>query len=116
MLGRFLDYLFVYDFFISYSHADGNAYPRQLTQALAARGFSVFLDEDVYTAGDELSAATIRRVGQSRRLDVVCGSSAARSQWVRREVEAYAARSEVPLVIEWDGLWPATTRHTGCGK
>lgn len=102
MLGRFLDHLFGYDFFISYSHADGKAYPRQLAQALAAQDFSVFLDEDVYAAGDELSAATLRRVGQSRRLVVVCGSSAARSQWVRREVEAYAARSEVPLVIEWD--------------
>jgi WD40 repeat protein len=102
VFARLIDYLFGYDFFISYGHADGKAYPHHLAQALVARRFSVFLDDEIYAVGDELSSATLRRVGQSRRLVVVCGPRAVRSPWVRREVEAYAARPDVPLVIEWD--------------
>ena len=101
-LSRLVDYVFGYDFFISYSHADGKAYPQHLAQALVSRRFSTFLDEDVYAVGDELTAATIRRVGQSRRLVVICGPHAVRSPWVRREVETFALRHDVPLVIERD--------------
>ena len=47
------DSLFGYDFFISYSHADGEAYGKQLAAELRHLGYSVFLDADVYTAGTD---------------------------------------------------------------
>jgi|CXWL01.1.fsa_nt_gi WD40 repeat protein len=102
MLSRLVDHFFGYDFFVSYSHADGKEYPQRLAQALTARRFSVFLDADVYAVGDALTAATDRRVRQSRRLVVICGPGAVRSSWVRLEAEAFAQRRETPLVIEWD--------------
>lgn len=102
VLTRGLDRLFGFDFFVSYSHADGKLYPRRLATALVERGFSVFLDEKVYVAGEELSAVTERRIAQSRRLIVVCASGAVRSKWVRREVEIFSTRAGHPLVIERD--------------
>lgn len=59
-LKRVIDHRFGFDFFISYSHADGEVYPQNLAKALVARRFSVFLDEEVYTVGDELFAASTR--------------------------------------------------------
>jgi WD40 repeat protein len=101
-LVRQIDSLFGYDFFLSYAHADGMVYPLELRRALTSRRFSVFLDDEVYAPGDDLSAATLRRVGQSRRLVLIYGPQAVRSPWVRREVEAYVKRPDVPLLIEWD--------------
>lgn len=43
LLGQVSDFLFGYDFFISYSHDDCDAYGKQLAAELRPLGYSVFL-------------------------------------------------------------------------
>lgn len=102
MIRRFLDWLFGYDFFISYGHDDGIAYPHSLHDALSSRQprFSVFLDKKDYTAGEDLDAATKRRVRMSKHLVVVCGPKALASKWVKREVEVFLGKGRVPIAID----------------
>jgi hypothetical protein len=52
-----VDWIFEYDFFISYSHDDGMYYPERLKQRLL-QGFRVFLDQTDYVAGTNLSRET----------------------------------------------------------
>lgn len=96
-LTRLLDRISGYDFFISYAHADAPGYAEQLTQRLKDRGFRVFLDRQVYVAGDELNAATLRRVRASSKLIVVVGERALQSHWVLQEVET-AIRASRPVI------------------
>lgn len=95
-----LDWLFGYDFFISYAHDDGSIYPETIRNALVALGYKVFLDTDVYVVGTPLAAATQRRVKMSRHLIVIAGPKALRSSWVAQEVALHLAQGLVPLVID----------------
>lgn len=98
---RLLDIVFGYDYFISYSHHDGLNYPRQLSERLKASGFSVFLDKEVYGGGDDLSAATRRRVRMSTYLVVVARDAAMnQSRWVVEEVRECLAAKRTPIVID----------------
>src|SRR5882724_8167852 len=72
-----MDWLWGYDFFVSYGHSDStvnpngacrNHFARSLANALRARGFSVFLDETEYDAGVDLRPAMVRRVRSSGKL------------------------------------------------
>lgn len=58
---RAVDWVFGYDFFLSYSHGDGACYPRKLKDRLAKLGFRVFLDQTEYVAGIDLRRETRRR-------------------------------------------------------
>jgi hypothetical protein len=42
------DFIFGFDYFLSYSHRDGLDYPAALAQRLSASGFRVFLDKQIY--------------------------------------------------------------------
>ena len=42
-LGRLSDWVFGYDFFVSYAHDDGLAYPKALKEKLEQAGFKVCL-------------------------------------------------------------------------
>lgn len=95
--GRLLDRVAGFDFFVSYAHADAQAYAEHLASQLRARGFRAFLDKHVYVAGEELHAATLRRVQASSKLIVVVGEQALQSHWVLQEVEA-AIRSNRPVI------------------
>ena len=48
-----VDWLFGFDFFISYAHDDGTDYPTLLADELAQRKFRVFLDTRIYRIGEE---------------------------------------------------------------
>jgi hypothetical protein len=50
--GRLVDAIFGYDFFVSYTWADGSKYADSLYQKLTTQGFTVFLDEQEYSGGD----------------------------------------------------------------
>lgn len=103
-LGRCLrgaaDWIFGYDFFVSYSHDDGLNYPRLLRTRLEQAGFRVFLDQTDYVAGIDLQRETRRQVSKSRKLIVVGRPVALRSTWVRREVDVAVAQGKTPLVID----------------
>ena len=90
LLRRLLDFVFGYDFFISYSWSDGAAYAAALAARLKADGFEVFLDRADYASGDnwkKVGAWTLRRTGQ---LILVGSPAAIRSDPVIREVEIFS--------------------------
>lgn len=99
-LDKLADLLFGYDYFISYAHADGQVYARELANGLQGHGFSVFLDERVYVAGDDLQRATRRRVRMSKKLVVIVRSHSLSSEWVLKEIEISIAAKRVPIVID----------------
>ena len=96
-ISRWIDRLAGFDFFISYAHADLPGYADTLQQQLHARGFKAFLDKQVYVPGDELNAATRRRIEASSKLIVLVGPAALDSYWVRQEIET-ALRLQRPVI------------------
>lgn len=100
LLRILVDLLFGFDFFISYSHSDGFAYPGELTKRLEQLGFKVFLDSRVYVAGDDLKIATRRRIRMSKKLIVIARPSALKSHWVLKEVEECLLAGRTPIVID----------------
>lgn len=103
MLQAIVAALFGYDFFVSYAHRDGAAYPEALADALSAEPYryKVHLDRRDYHVGDDLGLLTRLRVRNSQKLVVVAGDAALNaSRWVRAEVEAFAAHGRNPIVID----------------
>ena len=96
-VSRWLDRVTGFDFFISYAHADLPDYAATLQRELSTRGFKSFLDKHIYVAGDELNAATQRRIAASSKLVVLIGPAALSSFWVLQEVET-ALRLKRPVI------------------
>src|SRR5262249_19697178 len=99
-LTSIVDLFFVYDFFISYGYADGHNYPQNLLSKLKADGFRVFLDKQVYTAGDDLNLVTQRRVRASSHMILVARSHAMQSRWVAREINLAIKYERRIIVID----------------
>jgi tetratricopeptide (TPR) repeat protein len=108
MLRWLLDWIWGYDFFVSYAHADGylieqgrrrSQYVRLLVEKLRDLKFSVCHDETDYGPGDELDAATLRSVRASTKLLVIARPAAMTSDWVLKEViVALDARNDVAVI------------------
>ena len=95
---RLTDWIFGYDFFISYAHADGGNYPAELHARLEEiGGYKAFLDKTEFVPGIDLRRATRRRVRMSQKLVVVARPSALQSEWVHREVEIHLAAGDQGL-------------------
>src|SRR5215475_12006375 len=94
LIARAVDWVFGYDFFISYSHGDGMRLPRRIKERLEQAGFRVFLDQTEYVAGDDLRRETRRQVVKSRKIVVIGRPAALRSEWVRREVDVALAHGK----------------------
>lgn len=103
LITRAVDWVFGYDFFISYNHGDGPKLPLRLKQRLAHAGFRVFLDQSEYVAGLDLRRETRRQVSKSRKLVVVARAGALRSQWVKREVDVALAQGRIPVIVNVNG-------------
>lgn len=100
---RILRFLYGYDFFISYAHADGSEYSEHLRDSLEAEPykFSVHLDTRDFSIGEDLSFLTRTRVSGSRMLVVVARKHAlTSSKWVRDEVEIFVKRGRSPSIID----------------
>ena len=100
LAARFSDWVFGYDFFLSYSHGDGLNYPRALKRRLERAGFRVFLDQTDYVAGLDLRRETRRQVIKSRQFVIVGRPAALKSGWVMREVEVALATGRIPVIID----------------
>jgi hypothetical protein len=85
-LSAVADFLFGYDFFISYAHRDGTQYPRLLRDRLEALGYRTLLDVHGYTGGDDLCIGTRRRIGMSKRL-ILLHQALSSSRWVELELQ-----------------------------
>ena len=100
---RSLDFVFGYDFFISYSWSDGATYSAALARRLVAEGFEVFLDRDDYASGDDwkkVGAWTLRRTGQ---LVLVGSPNAIESHPVIREIEIFSKTGRRIVPIDFAG-------------
>src|SRR5262245_11779841 len=100
---RAVDWVFGYDFFISYSHRDGMGYPRRVKERLEQAGFHVFLDQTEYVPGTNLSRETGRQVRKSRSIVLVGRANALQSKWVKREVELGLAHGKDAVIIDING-------------
>jgi WD40 repeat protein len=98
-----LDAVFGYDFFISYSWADGEAYATKLALRLRAAGFEVCLDQNDFAYGDDVGTIgtwALRRTGQ---LILVGSPRAMTSDWVLKEIKAFSATGRRIVPIDFDG-------------
>jgi hypothetical protein len=103
LVRRLLDFVFGYDFFISYSWSDGAAYATALASRLEADRFAVFLDRTDYASGDnwkKVGAWTLRRTGQ---LILVGSPAAVRSDPVLHEVEIFSKTRRRIVPIDFAG-------------
>jgi WD40 repeat protein len=101
-LRKAVDFLFGYDFFISYSHRDGLDYPRELKGKLESAGFAVFVDQTGYVPGIDLRVETRRQVLKSTKIVVVGRPAALTSPWVKREIDIALSGGKVPILINID--------------
>jgi WD40 repeat protein len=99
------DYLSGYDIFISYAWGDGENYPHVLAEDLRKLRYKVFLDKDVFKAGDDLRAATRRRVRMSSLLLVVLRENVLESEWVSKEVAECRDAGRNAIVININGTF-----------
>jgi len=100
-----IDRLFGFDFFISYSRRDGTQYPTALAARLSKAGYDVFLDTNVYVAGDDLSAATVRRARMSSKLILIVRQHTFVSKWVQRELDAALSAQRDVIVVDINDSW-----------
>ncbi len=108
-----VDYVFGYDFFISYKHSDGRSYPKELSERLTREGFRVFLDERGYAPGDELVQATRRQVRKSSYLVMIARPGAVtNSDWVIREIRVSIEAGNTPIVLDINRAFLTATGET----
>jgi tetratricopeptide (TPR) repeat protein len=103
LIARAVDWVFGYDFFISYSHGDGMRLPRRIKERLEQAGFRVFLDQTEYVAGADLRRETRRQVVKSCKIVVIGRPGALKSEWVRREVDVALAYGKIPVIVNLNG-------------
>jgi hypothetical protein len=97
-----------HDLFISHAGEDKDMVARPLSQALVARGWSVWLDELELTIGDSLSGRIDAALARSRFGVVVLSHAFFAKPWPQRELAGLAARevdagSKVILPV-WHGI------------
>src|SRR5262249_17857176 len=99
--GRLVDVIFGYDFFVSYTWADGSKYAHSLHEKLKARGFTVFLDEEDYARGDNWTLLGRRALKKTRQLILVATPKVHQSVPVLKELTAFQStgRRIVPIEI-----------------
>lgn len=107
LMTRLVDRVFGYDFFLSYSRADGMHLPQRLKERLEQAGFRVFLDQTEYVAGADLRRETRRQVLKSRKIVIIGRPGAFRSEWVRREIAVAENSDVVPVVLNLNGALEA---------
>src|SRR5262245_36207471 len=101
IVGRLVDVIFGYDFFVSYTWADGSKYADSLHEKLKAQGFTVFLDKEEYTRGDNWSLFGRRALRKTKQLILVATPKVHESVPVLKELTAFQStgRKIVPIEI-----------------
>jgi len=99
--GRLVDVIFGYDFFVSYTWADGSKYAHSLYEKLRAQGFTVFLDEEDYARGDNWTLLGRRALRKTKQLILVATPKIHESVPVLKELTAFQStgRKIVPIEI-----------------
>jgi hypothetical protein len=98
--GRLVDVIFGYDFFVSYTWADGSKYAHSLYEKLKAQGFTVFLDEEEYARGDNWTLLGRRALRKTRQLILVATPKVHASGPVLKELTAFESTGRRIIPIE----------------
>jgi len=98
--GRLVDVIFGYDFFVSYTWADGSKYAHSLYEKLKAQGFTVFLDEEEYARGDNWTLLGRRALRKTRQLVLVATPRVHESGPVLKELTAFESTGRRIIPIE----------------
>ena len=101
VVGRLVDAIFGYDFFVSYTWADGSKYADSLYQKLTAQGFTVFLDKKDYARGDNWTLLGRRALKKTRQLILIATPKIHESNPVLNELRAFqsSGRRIIPIEI-----------------
>src|SRR5215831_7337018 len=99
--GRLVDVIFGYDFFVSYTWADGSKYVHSLYEKLKAQGFTVFFDEEDYARGDNWTLLGRRALRKTKQLILVATLHVHQSAPVLKELTAFQStgRRIIPFEI-----------------
>src|SRR5713101_8058739 len=100
IVGRLVDVVFGYDFFISYTWADGSNYAHSLSEKLKAQGFTVFLDEEEFARGDNWTLLGRRALRKTRQLILVATPRVHQSAPVLKELTAFQSTGRRIIPIE----------------
>lgn len=100
---KFADFLFGYDFFISYCWADGRQYAVELQKKLEEHGFKCFLDSNDYAKGDNWRAAGRRALKKTSRLILVGTPKAVLSEPVANELRIFSSLKRRIFPIDFGG-------------
>ena len=98
--GRLVDVIFGYDFFVSYTWADGSKYAHSLYEKLKAQGFTVFLDEEEYARGDNWTLLGRRALKKTRQLALIATPRVHESGPVLKELTAFQSTGRRIIPIE----------------
>jgi hypothetical protein len=91
-----------FDIFIAHSHED-DAWTRQLTQALRARGLSVWLDDDEVKPGEEWGRKVREGLRKSSQIVFLVGAGIGKSPRLAAELGmALAERKRIISVVDPD--------------
>src|SRR5437762_3046736 len=101
IVARLVDVVFGYDFFVSYTWADGSKYAHSLYEKLTAQGFTVFLDKKDYAHGDNWTLLGRRALKKTRQLILVATPKVHESEPVLKELTAFQStgRRIIPIQI-----------------
>ncbi len=116
---RAADWLWGYDYFISYHWHSGGKYAVGLFNSLHERGFDCFLDRSEFAAGDDWKQQAARALQNTQRLVVIATREAiSGSDAVAHEIEVFSQRSRhiVPIFFEYpshEGGASASTAMNG---
>lgn len=100
IVGRLVDVIFGYDFFVSYTWADGSQYAHSLYEKLKAQGFTVFLDEEEFARGDNWTLLGRRALKKTRQLVLVATPRVHESGPVLKELIAFQSTNRRIIPIE----------------
>src|SRR5438445_505725 len=100
IMGRLVDVIFGYDFFVSYTWADGSKYAHSLCEKLKAQGFTVFLDQEEYARGDNWTLLGRRALKKTRQLALIVTPRVHGSGPVLKELTAFQSTGRRIIPIE----------------
>lgn len=100
---RVVDWLFGYDYFISYRWSDGRSYAVALAEQLQQAGFDCFLDSQEYLKGENWKKAGERSLRKTSRLVLVGSPEVHQSQPVLRELRIFTAAGKHVIPIDFEG-------------
>ncbi len=113
---RLRDWLWGYDFFVSYHWASGGTYAVNLAALLREKGYDVFLDRAEYAMGDDWKRVGELALRNTQRLVLIATRQAVfESEPVRREVILFTDRGRHVIPIFFGDPF-ATAEQADPGK